>query len=57
MARYGELEDDVQAIIGRAIFAKLGGAWSGEFLDFCAKDEAFELEMFRFVRASRFKPI
>src|SRR5258706_5860061 len=57
MARSDEVEAEVQAI-GRAIFAKLGTKspsvfqrdwWSGKLLEFCMKDEAFKLEMFRFV--------
>ena len=51
------VERDVQAI-GRAIFASLGAQspsvfqrdwWSGKLLDHCMKDDAFKLEMFRFV--------
>jgi RHH-type transcriptional regulator, proline utilization regulon repressor / proline dehydrogenase / delta 1-pyrroline-5-carboxylate dehydrogenase len=51
------LERDVQAI-GREIFAKMEDRspsvfqrnfWSGKLLDVCMKDEAFKLEMFRFV--------
>jgi RHH-type proline utilization regulon transcriptional repressor/proline dehydrogenase/delta 1-pyrroline-5-carboxylate dehydrogenase len=53
----GALEREIQAL-GRAIFAKMENQspsvfqkdwWSGKLLDWCMKDEAFKIEMFRFV--------
>jgi RHH-type proline utilization regulon transcriptional repressor/proline dehydrogenase/delta 1-pyrroline-5-carboxylate dehydrogenase len=51
------LENEVQAL-GRAIFSKMENQspsvfqkdwWSGKLLEWCMKDEAFKVEMFRFV--------